>query len=115
MDLLNEINALTLVFVALLIFAIAYRFSGIFIANRVLKLNAKNVTPAVEYADGQDYVVTNKNVLFGHHFAAIAAAGPLVGPVLAVHFGYSPGALWILIGCVVGVGVHDVIVLFASV
>ncbi|NGF55224.1 carbon starvation protein A [Parapedobacter sp. SGR-10] len=108
-------NALTLVFVALLIFAIAYRFYGIFIANRVLKLNAKNVTPAVEYADGQDYVVTNKNVLFGHHFAAIAAAGPLVGPVLAAQFGYLPGALWILIGCVVGGGVHDMIVLFASV
>ena len=115
MNLLNGINALTLVFAALLIFAIAYRFYGIFIANRVLKLNAKNVTPAVEYADGQDYVVTNKNVLFGHHFAAIAAAGPLVGPVLAAQFGYLPGALWILIGCVLGGGVHDMIVLFASV
>src|SRR5690606_21922610 len=97
MEFLNGINALTLVFVALLIFAIAYRFYGIFMANKVLRLNAGNVTPAVAMADGRDYVPTNKNVLFGHHFAAIAAAGPLVGPVLAAQFGYLPGALWILI------------------
>ncbi|NGM61500.1 carbon starvation protein A [Sphingobacterium sp. SGG-5] len=108
-------NALTLVFVALLVFAIAYRFYGIFMANKVLRLNAKHVTPAIEFADGKDYVATNKNVLFGHHFAAIAAAGPLVGPVLAAQFGYLPGALWILIGCVLGGGVHDMVVLFASV
>ncbi|WP_207795693.1 carbon starvation CstA family protein [Sphingobacterium haloxyli] len=115
MEFLDGINALTLVFVALLIFAIAYRFYGIFVAQRVLRLNAKNVTPAVALADGRDYVATNKNVLFGHHFAAIAAAGPLVGPVLAAQFGYLPGALWILIGCVLGGGVHDMVVLFASV
>lgn len=115
MEFLNGINALTLVFAALLIFAIAYRFYGVFLAHRVLRLNAKNVTPAVELADGRDYVATNKNVLFGHHFAAIAAAGPLVGPVLAAQFGYLPGALWILIGCVLGGGVHDMVVLFASV
>jgi carbon starvation protein len=84
-------------------------------ANKVLRLNAENVTPAVEFADGQDYVKTDKKVLFGHHFAAIAAAGPLVGPVLAAQFGYLPGALWILIGCVLGGGVHDMVVLFASV
>ncbi|WP_206367030.1 carbon starvation protein A [Sphingobacterium sp. SGG-5] len=115
MEFLNGINALTLVFVALLVFAIAYRFYGIFMANKVLRLNAKHVTPAIEFADGKDYVATNKNVLFGHHFAAIAAAGPLVGPVLAAQFGYLPGALWILIGCVLGGGVHDMVVLFASV
>jgi carbon starvation protein len=115
MEFLNGVNALTLVFVALLLFAIAYRYYGIFLANKVLRLNNKNVTPAVEFADGKDYVATNKNVLFGHHFAAIAAAGPLVGPVLAAQFGYLPGALWILIGCVLGGGVHDMIVLFASV
>lgn len=115
MESLNGINALTLVFVSLLVFAIAYRFYGIFIANKVLRLNSKNVTPAVEFADGHDYVATNKNVLFGHHFAAIAAAGPLVGPVLAAQFGYLPGTLWILIGCVLGGGVHDMVVLFASV
>jgi len=115
MDFLNGVNALTLVFIALLVFAIAYRFYGIFLANEVLKLNAANVTPAIEFSDGKDYVATNKNVLFGHHFAAIAAAGPLVGPVLAAQFGYLPGALWILIGCVLGGGVHDMVVLFASV
>lgn len=115
MDFLNGANALTLVFASLLLFAIAYRVYGIFIANKVLRLNAKNKTPAIEFADGKDYVATNKNVLFGHHFAAIAAAGPLVGPVLAAQFGYLPGTLWILIGCVLAGGVHDMIVLFASV
>lgn len=115
MEFLNGINALTLVFVSVLIFAIAYRFYGIFMANKLLHLNDKNTTPAVEFSDGKDYVPTNKNVLFGHHFAAIAAAGPLVGPVLAAQFGYLPGALWILIGCVLGGGVHDMVVLFASV
>ena len=87
MEFLFGINALTLVFVAILLFAIAYRYYGLFLAHKVLRLNAKNVTPAVEFADGKDYVATNKNVLFGHHFAAIAAAGPLVGPVLAAQFG----------------------------
>src|SRR5688572_30596236 len=115
MEFLNGVNALTLVFIALLVFAIAYLFYGIFLANKVLKLNAANVTPAIEFSDGKDYVATNKNVLFGHHFAAIAAAGPLVGPVLAAQFGYLPGALWILIGCVLAGGVHDMVVLFASV
>lgn len=115
MDILNGVNALTLIFASLLIFAIAYRFYGIFMANKVLRLNNKNVTPAHEFADGQDYVSTNRNVLFGHHFAAIAAAGPLVGPVLAAQFGYLPGTLWILIGCVLAGGVHDMIVLFASI
>lgn len=115
METLNGINALTLIFTALLLLAIGYRFYGIFIAQKVLRLNAKNSTPANEFADGQDYVVTNKNVLFGHHFAAIAAAGPLVGPVLAAQFGYLPGTLWILIGCVLGGGVHDMLVLFASI
>lgn len=115
MEWLNGVNALTLIFAALLIFAIAYRLYGVFIANKVLRLNAKNQTPAVEFADGKDYVATNRNVLFGHHFAAIAAAGPLVGPVLAAQFGYFPGTLWILVGCVLAGGVHDMIVLFASV
>jgi carbon starvation protein len=115
MENLDGINALTLLFAALLVFAIAYRIYGVFMANKVLRLNAENVTPAVEFADGQDYVKTDKKVLFGHHFAAIAAAGPLVGPVLAAQFGYLPGALWILIGCVLGGGVHDMVVLFASV
>lgn len=115
MEFLNGINALTLLFVTVLLFSIFYRFYGLFLANKVLRLNQLNVTPAVEFADGQDYVKTNRKVLFGHHFAAIAAAGPLVGPVLAAQFGYLPGALWILIGCVLGGGVHDMVVLFASV
>jgi carbon starvation protein len=108
-------NALTLVFVALCVFAIAYRFYGLFIARRVLELKEDRDTPAVTMADGHDYVKTNKYILFGHHFAAIAAAGPLLGPVLAAQFGFLPGALWIIIGCVLAGAVHDTIVLFASV
>ena len=108
-------NALVLVFTALLLFAIAYRFYGLFLANKVLGLDAGRATPAVVVADGHDYHKTNKYVLFGHHFAAIAAAGPLLGPVLAAQFGYLPGALWILIGAVVAGAVHDMVVLFASV
>lgn len=80
MEALEHINALTLVFVALCVFAIAYRFYGIFLANKVLRLDGSRPTPAVRFADGHDYVKTNEFVLYGHHFAAIAAAGPLVGP-----------------------------------
>src|SRR5690242_2384936 len=108
-------NAVTLVFAALCIFALAYRFYGLFIAQRVLQLDAARVTPAIALADGHDYHKTNRFVLFGHHFAAIAAAGPLIGPVLAAQFGYAPGALWIIVGCVLGGAVHDMVVLFASV
>lgn len=111
----EHMNAITLVFASLCVFAIAYRFYGLFMADKVLRLDNSRQTPAVKYADGHDYVSTNKNVLFGHHFAAIAAAGPLVGPVLAAQFGYLPGTLWILIGCVLAGGVHDMVVLFASV
>lgn len=111
----EHMNAITLVFTSLCVFAIAYRFYGLFMADKVLRLDNFRQTPAVKYADGHDYVSTNKNVLFGHHFAAIAAAGPLVGPVLAAQFGYLPGTLWILIGCVLAGGVHDMVVLFASV
>src|SRR5512142_483055 len=107
-------NALTLVFAALCVFAIAYRFYGIFIGNKVMNLREDRATPAVALADGHDYVKTNKFVLFGHHFAAIAAAGPLLGPVLAAQFGFLPGALWIIIGCVLAGAVHDLVVLFVS-
>jgi carbon starvation protein len=86
-----------------------------FIAKRVLALNPNKPTPAVAMEDGHDYHPTNKFVLFGHHFAAIAAAGPLLGPVLAAQFGYLPGALWIIVGAVVAGAVHDMVVLFASV
>lgn len=107
-------NALTLVFASLCIFAIGYRFYGLFIAKNVLGLKADRPTPAETCADGIDYVKTNKFVLYGHHFAAIAAAGPLLGPVLASQFGFLPGTLWILIGCVLAGAVHDMVVLFAS-
>lgn len=115
MDALNGLNAATVIFVALLVFAIGYRFYGLFLAQKVLNLNDARQTPAVRFADGHDYVKTNKYVLFGHHFAAIAAAGPLLGPVLAAQYGYMPGLLWILIGCVLAGGVHDLVVLFCSV
>ncbi|KHK03466.1 carbon starvation CstA family protein [Desulfovibrio sp. TomC] len=108
-------NALTLVFAALCIFAIGYRFYGLFFTQKVLGASEARLTPAVKMADGHDYVKTDKYVLFGHHFAAIAAAGPLLGPVLAAQFGYMPGALWILVGCVMAGCVHDTVVLFASV
>lgn len=109
------LNAATVIFVALLVFTIGYRFYGLFLAQKVLNLNNARKTPAVRFADGHDYVRTNKYVLFGHHFAAIAAAGPLLGPVLAAQYGYMPGLLWILIGCVLAGGVHDMVVLFCSV
>ena len=108
-------SSLTLIFATACIFAIAYRFYGLFLAQKVMNLRAERETPAVAMQDGHDYVKTNKYVLFGHHFAAIAAAGPLLGPVLAAQFGYMPGALWILVGCVLAGGVHDAVVLFASV
>ena len=108
-------HSLTLIFASACIFAIAYRAYGLFLANKVMNLRAERETPAVALADGKDYLKTNKFVLFGHHFAAIAAAGPLLGPVLAAQFGYLPGALWILVGCVMAGGVHDMVVLFASV
>lgn len=115
MEAANGINAATIIFVALLVFAIGYRFYGLFLAQKVLNLNDARETPAVRFANGHDYIKTNKYVLFGHHFAAIAAAGPLLGPVLAAQYGYMPGLLWILIGCVLAGGVHDLVVLFCSV
>ncbi|MDD9148386.1 MULTISPECIES: carbon starvation CstA family protein [unclassified Sporolactobacillus] len=107
-------SAITIVIGSICILAIAYRFYGVFMANKVLRLNNDTVTPAHAFADGKNYVPTNRWVVFGHHFAAIAAAGPLVGPVLAAQFGYFPGLLWLLIGAVVGGAVHDLVVLYAS-
>ena len=115
MDGSTGINAVTIIFASLCVFAIGYRFYGLFLARKVLNLNDARKTPAVKYADGHDYIQTNRYVLFGHHFAAIAAAGPLLGPVLAAQFGYLPGLLWILIGCVLAGAVHDMVVLFCSV
>jgi len=108
-------SAIVLVIAAACIYVLAYRFYGAFIAAKVLVLDESRKTPAYQYENGYDYVPTNKWIVFGHHFAAIAGAGPLVGPVLAAQFGYLPGALWILIGAVVAGAVHDIVVLFASV
>lgn len=107
-------NGLFLVIISALIFVLAYRFYGAFIAAKVLTVNQYKVTPAFRFEDGHDYVPTNKYVVFGHHFAAIAGVGPLVGPVIAAQFGYLPGALWILIGGVLAGAVHDMVILFAS-
>lgn len=107
-------NAITIVVGAICILMIAYRLYGTFMAAKVLKLDDSNPTPAKKLEDGQDYVPTNKWVVFGHHFAAIAAAGPLVGPILAAQFGYLPGLIWLLVGAVIGGAVHDMVVLFAS-
>ncbi|MBF0291457.1 MAG: carbon starvation protein A [Nitrospinae bacterium] len=108
-------NAIVLVVISLCVFAIAYRFYGLFLAYKVLGVNEDRPTPAMTLDDGHDYHRTNRYVLFGHHFAAISAAGPLLGPVLAAQFGYLPGALWIIIGAVVAGAVHDTVILFASV
>lgn len=107
-------NAVTIVIASICILMIAYRLYGTFMAAKVLKLSNSTPTPAHALEDGKDYVPTNKWVTFGHHFAAIAAAGPLVGPILAAQFGYLPGLLWLLIGAVIGGAVHDAVVLYAS-
>src|SRR5262245_24481536 len=107
--------ALYLVIVSALVAIIAYRTYGAFLAARVARLDDLRRTPAHTLKDGRDYVPTNKWVLFGHHFAAIAGAGPLIGPVLAAQFGYLPGFLWLLVGSVLAGGVHDFVILTASV
>jgi carbon starvation protein CstA len=111
----ESVNAVWLVTAALSVYFIAYRFYSKFIAERVLRLDDTRQTPAERHNDGMDYVPTNKWVLYGHHFAAIAGAGPLVGPVLAAQMGYLPGTLWILAGVVIAGAVQDFIVLFVSV
>lgn len=111
-------NAVSIVIGSVCILLIAYRLYGTFMASKVLKIDEledeKVPTPSQKFNDGRDYVPTNKWVTFGHHFAAIAAAGPLVGPVLAAQFGYLPSLLWLLIGAVIGGAVHDLVVLFCS-
>ena len=111
----ESINALWIVTAAISVYLIAYRFYALYIATHVMQLDAKRLTPAVRLNDGLDYVPTHKNVLFGHHFAAIAGAGPLVGPVLAAQMGYLPGLLWLLVGVVLAGAVQDFMVLFISV
>ena len=110
----EPVNAAWLVIASVCVYFIAYRFYGLFVANKVLGVNAARQTAAVRHNDGLDYVPTNKYVLYGHHFAAIAGAGPLVGPVLAAQMGYLPGILWILAGVVFAGAVQDMTVLFLS-
>ena len=108
-------NALTLLVIALCVFVLAYRYYSAFLSAKVLALDPSRKTPAHALNDHHDYHPTNKWVLFGHHFAAIAGAGPLIGPVLAAQFGFLPGAIWIIIGAVLAGAVHDYVILFASV
>jgi len=110
----ETVNAAWLVIAAVCIYFVAYRFYALFIAKTVLGIDPTRATPAYRHNDGLDYVPTNRYVLFGHHFAAIAGAGPLVGPVLAAQMGYLPGTLWILAGVVVAGAVQDMTVLFLS-
>lgn len=110
----EAINALWIVVAAVAIYLVAYRYYSLFIANNVMQLDARRATPAVLNNDGLDYVPTNKHILFGHHFAAIAGAGPLVGPVLAAQMGYLPGTLWLIAGVVLAGAVQDFMVLFMS-
>jgi carbon starvation protein len=111
----EQISALWIIVAGLCGAAISYRFYSKWLATKVLVLNDERATPAVVKNDGRDFVPTNRWMVFGHHFAAIAGPGPLVGPVLAAQFGFLPGTLWILIGATLGGAVHDMIVLFASV
>jgi predicted dehydrogenase len=108
------VNALWMVVAALCVFAISYRFHSAWLMAKVLTLDDLRATPAKVHGDGRDFVKTNKWVVFGHHFAAIAGTGPLVGPVLAAQFGYLPGLLWMLVGATLGGAVHDSVVLFCS-
>lgn len=110
----ETVNALWVVVASVSVYLIAYRFYARFIATKVLRIDPLRPTPAVQHPDGLDFVPTNRNVLFGHHFAAIAGAGPLVGPVLAAQMGYLPGMLWLLAGVVLAGAVQDFLVLVAS-
>ena len=110
----ESINALWLITAAVCIYAIAYRFYAAWIAAKVLVIDETRATPAERLENGRDFIPTNKWVVFGHHFAAIAGPGPLVGPTLAAQFGYLPGTLWILIGAVLGGAVQDMVTLFFS-
>ncbi len=110
----ETINALWIVVAAIAIYLIGYRYYARFIATRVMELDGNRPTPAVRLNDGLDFVPTNKHVLFGHHFAAIAGAGPLVGPVLAAQMGYLPGMMWLIVGVLFAGAVQDFMILFVS-
>lgn len=110
----EQVSAVWMVIAAISVYCIAYRFYSLYIADKVMQLDPNRLTPAERHNDGLDYVPTHKGVLFGHHFAAIAGAGPLVGPVLAAQMGYLPGTLWIIFGVVFAGAVQDMMVLFIS-
>ncbi|HEV8453645.1 MAG TPA: carbon starvation CstA family protein, partial [Gemmatimonadales bacterium] len=110
----ETVSAAWLVLAAVGTYLLAYRFYSRFLADRVFGLNDRRATPAERLANGRDFVPTQRWVLFGHHFAAIAGAGPLVGPVLAAQFGYLPGTIWIVFGVVLGGAVQDFVILFGS-
>src|SRR2546429_1618276 len=109
------LHAMPLLLGALCVLAIAYRYYSAFLAAKVAALDDSRVTPAHRFRDGHNYDPTNKWVLFGHHFAAISGAGPLIGPVLAIQYGYMPGLLWLLVGVCLAGAVQDMLVLAASV
>jgi len=111
----EPVSALWMVLAAGCVFAVAYRFHSAWLMAKVLTLDELRATPALVNGDGKDFVPTNKWVVFGHHFAAIAGPGPLVGPVLAAQFGFLPGLLWMLIGATLGGAVHDCVIMFCSV
>src|SRR5579859_4625029 len=111
----EPISAMWLVVAAVCSYALGYRFYSKFVAAKVLALDAMRATPAERLENGRDFVRTNKYVVFGHHFAAIAGPGPPVGPVLAAQFGYLPGTLWIIVGAVFGGCVQDFVILLFSV
>src|SRR5688572_19846121 len=111
----EPVSALWIVVAALCVFAVAYRFHSAWLLAKVLTLDELRAPPSVTREDGKDFVQTNKWIVFGHHFAAIAGPGPLVGPVLAAQFGFMPGMLWMLIGATLGGAVHDCVIMFCSV
>src|SRR5881296_3965220 len=110
----ETVNAAWLLTAAVCTYAVGYRFYSRFLATRVFGLDDRRATPAERRNNGRDFVPTHKWVVFGHHFAAIAGAGPLVGPVLAAQFGFLPGTLWIIVGVVLAGAVQDFVILFAS-
>src|SRR5881392_692748 len=108
---ISQMNALPLILFFLAVITIGYRYYSAFLAAKVMALDDARVTPAHRFEDGSNYVPTNKWVLFGHHFAAISGAGPLIGPVLAAQFGYLPGLLWLAFGVVFAGAAHDFVIL----
>src|ERR1700727_3541165 len=110
----ESLSAIWFLLAAVCVYLVAYRLYSAFVAAKLLALDDSRATPAERHDDGRDFVPTNKGVLFGHHFAAIAGPGPLVGPTLAAQFGYLPGTLWIIIGSVLGGCVQDMTVLMLS-